>query len=404
MESVISANELDVGYEKAAVISGVNIEALKGQIICLLGPNGSGKTTILRTLAGLLAPLNGIVEIDGKNISGVKQKEIAKKLSLVLTDSVAPALTTVDEMVSMGRTPYTGFMGRLTDDDRRIVAEALETVGAENLRERFYTRLSDGEKQKVMIARALVQEPELIILDEPTSHLDIKHKIEVIRVLQKLANEKHITCILSLHDIDLALKGCQTVLLVNNGTVVAQGTPEEIVHNGSIQRLYDISGAKYNELMGSVELTGSKTDDIFVTGGNGSGISIYRALSRNGYGLTAGVLHRNDADFLVADTICSKVVSESPFEKISSENAEKAFELIKTAKCVVDSGFPIGSGNTANTELLRRTVKLNKPVCSLRSKSECAELYGDYCDKIIYCDGINALLSSVKSIVGSVSV
>ena len=396
MQSVISAHGLDAGYEKTAVISGVNIEALKGQIICILGPNGSGKTTILRTLAGLLAPVNGIVEIDGKNISGVKQKEIARKLSIVLTDSVAPALTTVDELVSMGRTPYTGFMGQLTDDDRRIVAEALETVGADNLRERYYTQLSDGEKQKVMIARALVQEPELIILDEPTSHLDIKHKIEVIRVLQKLANEKHITCILSLHDIDLALKGCQTVLLVHNGKVVAQGAPEEIVHNGSIQELYDISGAKYNELMGSVELTGSKSDDIFVTGGNGSGISIYRALSRNGYGLTAGVLHINDADFQVADTICNKVITELPFEKVSEENADKAFELLKTAKCVVDSGFPIGSGNMENAEFLKRAVKMNKPVCSVRSIGECEKLYGSDCGKVILCDGISAVLSAVE--------
>ena len=404
MESVISANGLDVGYEKTAVISGVNIEALKGQIICLLGPNGAGKSTILRTLSGLLAPVNGIVEIDGKNISGVKQKEIARKLSLVLTDSVAPALTTVDELVSMGRTPYTGFMGRLTDDDRRIVAEALETVGAENLRERYYTQLSDGEKQKVMIARALVQEPELIILDEPTSHLDIKHKIEVIRVLQKLANEKHITCILSLHDIDLALKGCQTVLLVHNGKVVAQGAPEEIVHNGSIQELYDISGAKYNELLGSVELTGSKSDDIFVTGGNGSGISIYRALSRNGYGLTAGVLHINDADFQVADTICNEVITEAPFEKVSEENADKAFELLKTAKCVVDSGFPIGSGNMENAELLKRAVKMNKPVCSVRSIGECEKLYGSDCGKVILCDGISALLRSAERIVSGIGV
>lgn len=399
MESIISAQGLDVGYESKSVISGISIEALKGQIICLLGPNGAGKSTILHTLSGLLAPVNGIIEIDGENINKVKQRDIAKKLSLVLTDSVAPALTTVNELVAMGRMPYTGFMGRLSDEDWRIVDEALETVGANNLRERFYTQLSDGEKQKVMIARALVQEPRLIILDEPTSHLDIKHKIEVIRVLQRLANEKQITCILSLHDIDLALKGCQTVLLVHNGVVVAQGAPEEIVHSGSIQELYDISGAKYNELLGSVELIGSSTDDIFVTGGNGSGISIYRALSRNGYGLTAGVLHRNDTDFQVSDTICSKVITEAPFEKISTENAGKAFELIKTAKCVVDSGFPIGSGNAENAKLLQRAIKMNKFVFSMRKADECEKLYGSDCKKVIICDGIGTLLSSVERLV-----
>lgn len=396
MESVISAKNLDVGYDKKAVISGISIDALKGQIICLLGPNGSGKSTILRTLSGLLAPVNGIVEISGENIGKAKPKDIAKKLSLVLTDSVAPALTTVNELVAMGRTPYTGFMGQLSDEDWKIVDEALETVGATNLRERLFTQLSDGEKQKVMIARALVQEPELIILDEPTSHLDIKHKVEVIGVLQRLANEKHITCILSLHDIDLALKGCRTVMLINNGEVVAQGTPEEVVKSGTIQSLYDISGAKYNELLGSVELIGNSSNDIFVTGGNGSGISIYRALSRNGYGLTSGVLHKNDADFQVADTICSEAVTEAPFEAVTKDSADKAFELIKSAKCVVDSGFPIGSGNVGNAELLRRAVKLDKPVFSLRSKEECEKLYESDCKKIILCDGIGELLCLVE--------
>lgn len=404
MECVISAKKLDVGYEKKTVISDINIEALRGQIICLLGANGAGKSTILRTLSGILAPINGIVKIDGENISNLKQKDIAKKLSLVLTDSVAPALTTVNELVAMGRTPYTGFMGRLSDEDWNIVDEALETVGASDLRERYYTQLSDGEKQKVMIARALVQEPELIILDEPTSHLDIKHKIEVIRVLQKLSNEKHITCILSLHDIDLALKGCQTVFLVNNGAIMAQGTPEEIVHSGSIQKLYDISGARYNELLGSVEFIGNKSNDIFITGGNGSGIKLYRALSRNGYGLTSGVLPQNDVDFQIADTICEKVITEKPFEPISIENADKAFELIKSSECVIDSGFPVGSGNRENAELIKRAIDINKPVCSLRSMIDCEKLFGYDSKKIIYCNGISEILNSVGKIKNTVNI
>ena len=230
MECIIQAQSLDVGYSKSTVISDVNIEAMRGQVICLLGPNGAGKSTILRTLSGLLAPVKGAVQVEGINIEKMKKKDIAKKLSLVLTDSVTPSLTTVYELISMGRTPYTNFLGRLSDEDRKIIDESLEIVGASFLKERFYNQLSDGEKQKVMIARALVQEPELIILDEPTSHLDIKHKIEVIKVLQKLSNERGITCILSLHDIDLALKGFQKVLLVNDGKVVAQGVPEEIIH------------------------------------------------------------------------------------------------------------------------------------------------------------------------------
>ena len=278
MECIIQAQNLDVGYGKNAVISDVNIDAMKGQVICLLGPNGAGKSTILRTLSGLLAPVKGAVRVEGIEIKKMKTKEIAQKISLVLTDSVAPSLTTVYELISMGRTPYTNFLGRLSDEDKKIIDESLEIVGASFLKERFYEQLSDGEKQKVMIARALVQEPELIILDEPTSHLDIKHKVEVIKVLQKLSNERGITCILSLHDIDLALKGCQIVCLVNNGRVLAQGIPEDIIYDGVIKELYEIKGAEYNELYGSVELKGLSSNDVFVTGGGASGTNLYRAL------------------------------------------------------------------------------------------------------------------------------
>lgn len=274
MKSIIKSEGLAVGYQKKAVISDISIEAIKGQVICLLGPNGAGKSTILRTLSGLLAPVKGAVFVEGTDIKKMKQKEIAKKLSLVLTDQVAPSMLTVYEMIAMGRTPYTNFFGHLSDEDRRVIAQSLEIVGAGPLKDRFYSQLSDGEKQKVMIARAIVQEPELIILDEPTSHLDIKHKVEVVRVLQKLSNEKGISCILSLHDIDLALKGCQTVFLVRKGQILAQGAPEEIIHDGMIKELYGIEGAEYNELYGSVELKGPAGNDIFVTGGNASGTNL----------------------------------------------------------------------------------------------------------------------------------
>lgn len=401
MKNIIRTENLDVGYDKKTVIEQVDIQAVKGQVICLLGPNGAGKSTILRTLSGLLAPVHGGVYLDGTDIRKIKKKEMAKKLSLVLTESVAPSLTTVYELVSMGRAPYTNFMGRLSDEDRTIIREALETVGAETLSERYYSELSDGEKQKVMIARALVQEPELIILDEPTSHLDIRHKVEVIRVLQKLSNEKGITCILSLHDIDLALKGCQTVLLVNNGKVVASGSPEEVVHSGMIQQLYGIQGAEYNELLGAVELKGSQKNDVFVTGGNYSGINIYRALARKGLGITAGVLHKNDADCTVAESICQRVVCEEPFEKISSRRLEEAYRLASKAFAVVDSGFLVGSGNMGNLELIKKAAENAKYVISMRNTEEGKQLYGALSQKIHYVSDIAQLYGELQAAGGT---
>lgn len=398
MSTIISAKNLTVGYDKKSVISDINIEAMKGQVICLLGPNGAGKSTILRTLAGLLAPVDGSVYVDGKDISKVRKKDIAKKMSLVLTDRTSPMLTTVYSLVSTGRTPYTDFMGRLSEEDKQIIDNALEITGAANLKKRYISALSDGEKQKVMIARALVQEPELIILDEPTSHLDIKHKVEVIHLLQKLSNEKGITCILSLHDIDLALKGCQTVMLVSNGEVIASGSPEEVVKSGVISELYEIRGANYSELLGAVELKGKDTNDIFVLGGGAAGISSYRVLSRMGYGITAGVIHENDIESETARAICSKVVTEKPFEAVRKESLNEARYLMTEAKLVIDTGFPVGSGNAANMSLITEALEKKKSVLSLRKKEEAEKFYNTNSEHVKFVKGTDELIVHVQEI------
>lgn len=394
---LLETEKLDVGYGRKIVISQVQIKAMRGQVICLLGPNGAGKSTILRTLSGLLAPVNGVVRIEGTDIAQIKKKQLAQTLSLVLTEPITPALTTVSALVAMGRTPYTDFLGRLTEEDHAIIREALETVGAAHLKDRLYSELSDGEKQKVMIARALVQQPQLIILDEPTSHLDIKHKVEVIRVLQRLANERGITCILSLHDIDLALKGCQTVLLVHGGRIVAQGAPEDVVGSGMIQRLYGIEEAGYDELLGLVELRGGTEKDVFVVGGGGTGIRLFRALARKGYGITAGVLHQNDQDFAIARLICREVIGEEPFEPIREPAAAKARVRMRESRCVVDSGFAVGAGNRENMRLLCEAAEAGQPVFSLRTEEEGHRYYGDVAGRVQYVASIGELLERIAA-------
>jgi iron complex transport system ATP-binding protein len=243
MNPVIYAKDLDVGYDKKTVVGQMDISGMKGQLICLLGPNGAGKTTILRTLSGLLAPLRGTVYVAGRDVRRCGRDLLAKKLAVVLTEQMSPGFLTVFEIAAMGRYPHTNHFGRLTAADEAKVEEALRSVDAYGLRDRFFAELSDGEKQKVMIARALVQQPQLIVLDEPTSHLDVRHKVEVVKILTRLCEERGITVLLSLHDIDLAIKACQTVLLVRDGRIVAQGMPEEIITDGTIQKLYEIEGA-----------------------------------------------------------------------------------------------------------------------------------------------------------------
>ncbi|MDO9574369.1 MAG: ABC transporter ATP-binding protein, partial [Candidatus Contubernalis sp.] len=172
----------------------------------------------------------------------------------------------------------------------------------EDIAEQFFNELSDGQKQKIMLARALAQEPELIILDEPTTHLDVRHRIEVMGILNKLSREKGITVILSLHEVDLALKSCEIAILIKDNKILACGPPEEIIKENTVTELFDINCAHFNNILGSVELCSYNNGSapICVIGGGGSATRLYRLLSRRGYGVCTGVIHENDVDYHVA--------------------------------------------------------------------------------------------------------
>ena len=285
---VMRTDALSVGYKDKTVLKDIFLSVRKGKMICLLGPNGAGKSTVLHTLARLLAPLGGSVVMEGRELATIRAGELAKKISVVLTGNDLPGLTTVSELVAMGRSPYTGFFGRLTSKDEELIEQSLRDVGAYDLRDRYCSELSDGEKQKIMIARALVQQPQLILLDEPTSHLDVSRKVEVMRILNRLAAEHGIAVVMSMHDIDLAVKCSDFIVLVKNGEVIAAGSPDEVIKPGVIDSLYDLRGASYDEQTGAVELAGGESRDMFIFGRAGTASNIMRAAVRLGYGVGVG--------------------------------------------------------------------------------------------------------------------
>jgi iron complex transport system ATP-binding protein len=280
----------------------------------------------------------------------------AKSMAVVLTERLSIPMASVFEVAAMGRTPHTGFFGRLSADDRRVVNESLEIAGAAALAGREYYSLSDGEKQKVMIARALAQQPALIILDEPTSHLDIKHKIEVIRILNRLSRERGLTVIMALHDIDIALKGCEYVLLVKDGRVSAAGSPEDVMTSAGLNDLYGIEGAFYDSLLGGAEFCNELPPQVFIVAGGGTGAPLYRMVSRMGLGIATGILHRNDIDFRIASDMRLTVVAEDSFNFIGADKSREAWCLMRQSSVIVDSGFPTGDINRENSVLLRRAA------------------------------------------------
>lgn len=397
--TVLRAKKLTVGYGRQSVVSNVDVEGLRGQVVCLLGPNGAGKTTILRTLSGLLAPLEGQVRIGEASLSAMDKKDLAKKLAVVLTQGISGGLMKVYDVVGMGRYPRTGYFGKLTEKDKARIFEALTTVDAIDLANRYFDELSDGERQKVLVARALAQEPEVVILDEPTTHLDIKHRLELMGILKRLSHEKGITVILSLHEVDMAIKGCNQVLLVKDGGILAAGAPEDVVSEALIGELYAMDHGGFSHLLGAIEIANTERPSAFVIGGNGQGAPIYRMLTKYGIGMVTGILHENDVDYEVARTIGIQIHSEKPFEAVTKACIEGATEAMDNLGVVIDAGSPIGQINTGNLALIRYAHNQGKKIITMRRPSELEALMDGPMSHTVYCATITEVVAHVKNLV-----
>ncbi|MGP1416762.1 MAG: ABC transporter ATP-binding protein [Prevotella fusca] len=219
---IISISHLSVGYSPSLpVISDINIEVKSGQLTCLIGENGIGKSTLLKTLAGFLPKMGGDLLLDNRDIHSFSQRELARQVSIVLTQKPDVQNLTTEEIIGLGRSPYTGFFGRLRADDRAVVDDTITAVGIEKLRGRMIQTLSDGERQKVMIAKALAQQTPVILLDEPTAFLDFPSKAETFQSLRRMAHERDKLILLSTHDLELAVRFADCLLEVKDNALQA---------------------------------------------------------------------------------------------------------------------------------------------------------------------------------------
>ncbi|AVD37242.1 ABC transporter ATP-binding protein [Clostridioides difficile] len=393
---MLKTNNLSVGYNNKVVVSDINIEVKSGEILCLLGSNGAGKTTLLRSLSKLISPIKGEIYLNGVNINHISRKALSKKMALVLTNRLLADLMTVQDIVNIGRYPYTGFFGNLSKKDLIMVDEALESVDALHLKKRYFDELSDGEKQKVLVARALVQEPEIIILDEPTTHLDIKHRLELINILKNLSKEKSISVILSLHEIDIALKSCDKVALIKNNKVIAYGQPEDVVDENIINSLYELDDKNFNSLLGSVEISNKSKNEVFIIGGGGKATPIYRAFTKKGIGLYSGIIHENDIDYEIGRTMGIKMFTENPFESISDESFDLAIRNLNASKIIIDTGFSVGETNKRNIDIVKEALKLDKKVYSFRNRDESKKYYDSLDNKIEHVDKVSQIVDSIN--------
>ena len=351
-EAYLRTENLAAGYDGKAWIREISIHASRGEIVTLIGPNGAGKSTILKSIAGQLKPVGGVVSLDGRPREQWPETEIARRMAVMMTERTQPELMTCFDVAAMGRYPHTGRFGTLSEADRKVVWHALDMVHAKELADRDFSRISDGQRQRILLARAICQQPQIILLDEPTSFLDIRHKMELLTILKTLVREKQVAVLMSMHELDLAQKVSDYIVCVGENKIWKCGTPEEIFTETCMEELFGIPGGSYCAEYGSVELPAAAgTPEVFVIGGNGSGIPVYRQLQRQGIPFAAGVLHENDLDYPVAKALAVQVVSEQPYEVIREETYEEALRVMKVCGKVILCVQEFGSGNRKNKEL-----------------------------------------------------
>lgn len=354
-EYKIHTEHMTVGYRGVPLIRDIEIRVRRGEILSLIGPNGAGKSTILKSITRQLALIGGTVYLDGRAMRDLSERAVAQSMSVLMTERIQPELMSCGDVVATGRYPYTGRMGILSAEDRRIVRESMELVHAEDLYDSDFSQISDGQRQRVLLARAICQQPEVIILDEPTSFLDIRYKLELLSILKQLVCEKQLAVVMSLHEIDLAQKVSNHILCIRHNAVDRYGTPEEIFSGGYIAALYGITTGSYNELFGFPELQAAQgTPQLFVIGGGGSGIPVYRGLQRQGIPFAAGILHKNDMDYPVASMLAAKVIAERAYAPVAEETWQAACASMDACRYVLCPCTTFGPLNHANEQLRQR--------------------------------------------------
>lgn len=363
MSQILKTAKLAVGYGSHVVVKDVSFTLDQGHILTLIGPNGSGKSTILKSITQQLRVLGGAVYLDGSSMKNLREYEIAKKMSMVMTERIHPELMSCRDVVSTGRYPYTGTFGILTKEDWNKVDRTMELLHADEVADQDFLKISDGQRQRVMLARAICQEPQILILDEPTSYLDMRYKLEILENIRKLARESEIAVVMSLHELDLVPKISDYVACVDGDNIGKYGTPEDVFQGDYIQRLYGVSEKSYDPILGMMYLpVNNQKPEYFVICGGGSGIPIFQKLQRNNIPFAAGILSKNDTDYAVASAIAAEVVCTESYYPMEEKHFHQAKQLIDQCEKCICTLKQFGPLNEENRQLLQYAMERGRYV------------------------------------------
>lgn len=383
----MEAQALHAGYGSKEVLTDVSATLVEGEFVGLIGPNGCGKSTLLRVLTLALPARRGRVLIDGQPIGRLSRLELARRVAFVPQQEPATFDFTVREVVLMGRYPHRGRGLGDTEADFALVRQTLAETDLLALADRPITRLSGGEHRRVLMARALVQQTPLLLLDEPTAHLDPTHQVELMQRVQDLTRQRNIGVLAALHDLNQAAEYCDRLILMAAGSILAVGTPHEVLTSENLRIAYAAdTQIGNNPVTGRLSIfalrplrthpPSAALPRVHVVCGGGSGIALLGTLVQHGFAVTVGVLNRLDSDQIAAETLNLQVVVDDPFTPVSPEAKTQCALFMQQADTIVVTDVPFGRGNVANLELVDTARQAGKQVILL---GESPFMQRDYC-------------------------
>lgn len=360
----LTMRDLTVGYDRIPLIKNINLGVRPGEILTLIGPNGSGKSTILKTITKQLKTIGGSVFLGKESMRELTDSEISRHLSMVMTERIHTELLSGRDVVATGRYPYTGRLGILSQQDWKKVDEAIALVHAGEVQQQDFRRISDGQRQRLMLARAICQDTQVLILDEPTSYLDMGFKLDILTTIRMLARKKNLAVIMSLHELDLAQKISDIIACVKGDRIDRVGTPEEIFSGNYVQQLYGVKPQQFETQTGQVFMERPEgIPEVFVIGGGGTGLAVYNRLQRQNIPFAAGILQENDVEYAAASALAACVFSEKAFFPVSEETFLRAKQMLDDCDACICALTEFGPYNEKNRQLYEYAKKLGK-VCA----------------------------------------
>lgn len=366
----LNVNGVECRYGSVKILSNISLEVKPGCFLGILGPNGSGKTTLLKSISRVLKPHGGSILIDKEDIYALKPVDVAKKMAVVPQHTAVGFNFSVMDIVLMGRNPHMSTFQMESSHDVDVARKAMALTNTWSLADRPINELSGGEQQRVIIARALAQEPKILLLDEPMSHLDIINQIEIMDLVKSLCVKNGLTVLAVIHDLNMASRYCDQILMLKAGQIYALGTPEEVMTTENIQNVFGIDSIVRKNLVTNspyvIPLSPKKPFEdkkcsVHIICGAGTGTPLLKTFTDEGYNVSAGVLNVADSDLETCELLKVASVADPPFSAITEKSHLANLELVKNANVVVLTAVPFGLGNLRNIEAAIEAAKCGIP-------------------------------------------